>query len=301
MSQKRLYMIKIKLAANWDTSENVTERLLRQFKTPDIDLTEVHFVYDDSYDSIVFFNHVSSNIKPGARSYVFPHEPNWSGSHQKVFKGDTTVFGFNKQQYTGNCIETAAHTFYGGRGPWSDSLDVWSYDNLINRSFPKSKNISSVITSLHAPHGPTCLYPQRSNILNRLSNLTFIDLFGSGKRTPNAMTSPKKIDAVSDYRFNISVENDCTYNWITEKFYDAILTDTVPIYYGCTNIKDLYPEDGYILIEDINDIDSIENTLYNINQNANDMYTQKLNGLRSIKAKFLAEYNLLRKIIEVVK
>ena len=69
MLQKRLYMIKIKLAANWDTSENVTERLLRQFKTPDIDLTEVQFVYDDSYDSIVFFNHVSSNIKPGARSY----------------------------------------------------------------------------------------------------------------------------------------------------------------------------------------------------------------------------------------
>jgi 6-phosphogluconate dehydrogenase len=37
-------MKKIRLCANWDTSENITERLLKQFKTPEIDLTNIEFV-----------------------------------------------------------------------------------------------------------------------------------------------------------------------------------------------------------------------------------------------------------------
>jgi hypothetical protein len=53
---------KIRISANWDTSENITERLLKQFKTPEIDLTKIQFVYDDSYDIIVFFNHVCSDF-----------------------------------------------------------------------------------------------------------------------------------------------------------------------------------------------------------------------------------------------
>ena len=41
-------MTKIKVLGNWDTSENITERLLKQFKTPEIDLTNIQFVYVDS-------------------------------------------------------------------------------------------------------------------------------------------------------------------------------------------------------------------------------------------------------------
>ena len=46
---------KIRLSASYDTSENLTKRLLEQFLTPDINLGDVEFVYDDSYDVIVFF------------------------------------------------------------------------------------------------------------------------------------------------------------------------------------------------------------------------------------------------------
>ena len=49
---------KIRVCANYDNSENLTNRLLRQFLTPKINLENIVFVYDDSYDVIVFFNHV---------------------------------------------------------------------------------------------------------------------------------------------------------------------------------------------------------------------------------------------------
>lgn len=285
-------MKKIKISSNWDTSENLTERLIKQFKTPDIDLSNIEFVSDNSYDIIIFFNYVNQPIKIGSKSYVFPHEPSWNGSHQKYFTDDTVVYGFSKELYVGQFIESLSHTFYGGRGPWVDSLDFWNYENLINSTFKKTKTISSSITKLNTNNGETCLYPQRFTILEKLKKVKNIDIF-DGER------SPERKDALVDYKFNISIENSYEKNWITEKFYDNILTDTIPIYFGCKNIKEIYPEDGYILIEDINDIGGIEKLLTNIMINSDEIYQQKLEGLGKIKKKYFQENNLLKKIISI--
>ena len=239
-------MKKIRLSAGWDTSENLTKRLIRQFKTNDISLDDIEFVYDDNYDTLIFFNYVNLKIKYSTKTFLFPHEPTFSGSHQKIFNDNLVVFGFEKDLYNINCIETLAHTFYGGRGPWMDSLDFWCYENLKNYNFIKNKNISSSVTNLNGMEGINCLYPQRYKIADMINNeLPFIDVYGGWKN------SPKREDALVDYMFNISIENEYQKNWISEKFYDNILTNTIPIYFGCKNIKEIYPEDGYILIEDI--------------------------------------------------
>jgi len=286
-------MKKIKISANYDSSENLTERLIKQFKTPDIDLSEIEFVYDDSYDIIVFFNHVNTTIKENSKSYVIPHEPSWAGSHQKTFNDGTTVLGFNKNLYQGNCIETLSHTFYGGRGPWVDTLDFWCYDNLKDKTFIKTKNISSSITKLNEDYGNTCLYPQRFKISNMIDDMSFIDCYGGGN------SSPKKKDALVDYKFNLVVENEHGENWITEKFYDSVLTDTIPIYFGCKNIKEIYPEGGYLLIEDIDNLEEISNLLNNVDKNADKIYSENIDSIRRIKKRYFEEYNLLKLIIDL--
>lgn len=286
-------MKKIKISANYDTSENLTQRLIKQFKTPDIDLSGVEFVYDDTYDVIVFFNYVNEDIKPGKKSFVLPHEPSWVGTHQKVFGVGTTVLGFDKNLYVGDCVETISHTFYGGRGPWVDKLDFWSHDNLNNKFFTKTKNISSSITNLNENHGKTCLYPQRYKILKLVNNLSFIDSFDgtNGK--------PEKKDALVDYKFNLVIENEYSKNWVTEKFYDAILTDTIPIYYGCKNIEEIYPEGGFILINDINNIEEIKELLEHINLNSDEIYNKNISSIRKIKEKYFTQHNLLKLIINL--
>jgi hypothetical protein len=286
-------MKKIRISANYDSSQNLTERLIKQFKTPDIDLSEIEFVYDDSYDVIIFFNHVNILVKENVKSYVLPHEPSWVGSHQKTFKDGTTVFGFNKNLYEGDCVEKLSHTFYGGRGPWVDKLDFWCYENLKDKTFTKTKNISSSITKLNEDYGGTCLYPQRFKISNIIDDMSFIDSYGGGN------CSPERKDSLIDYKFNIVVENEYSNNWITEKFYDCILTDTIPIYYGCKNIKEIYPEGGYILINDINNLDEIKSLLNNINENADKIYSENINSIKKIKKRYFEEYNLLKLIINL--
>jgi hypothetical protein len=285
-------MKKIKISAAYDTSENLTERLLRQYKTPEIDLSNITFVYDDSYDVIVFFNYVNTNVKDNTKSVVFPHEPSWTGTHQKHFINNTVIYGFSKELYTGKFIESMAYTFYGGRGPWVDDLSFWNYENLINLTFNKTKVISSSITKLNTNYQWPCLYPQRYQILERLKKMGNVDIF-------DGETSPKRKDALVDYKFNISIENSYENNWISEKFYDNILTDTIPIYFGCKNIKEIYPEDGYILIDDINDVDGIEKLLNDVINNSEEIYQKKIIGLRQIKKKYFQKNNLLKKIIEI--
>jgi hypothetical protein len=287
-------MKKIRVSAGWDNSQNITERLIKQFKTEDVNLDDIQFVYDDDYDVVVFLNYVNLPVKENTRAFVFPHEPTFSGSHQKGFNEELTVFGYEEHLYNKPCIETPSHTFYGGRGPWMDPLEFWSYDNLKNSNFIKTKNISSSITSLNKLEGPNCIYPQRYQIAQMINEeLPFVDVYGGWKN------SPKRHDSLVDYKFNISIENEHQKNWITEKFYDSILTDTIPIYFGCKNIKDLYPEDGYILIEDIDNLEDVRNLLYNINDNADEIYNQKITGLKKIKEKYFKEFNPLKKIIEL--
>lgn len=288
-----MLMKKIKVCAGWDTHQNILERLLRQFKTEEIDLSNIEFVFDDSYDIIVYMNYVTETPKPNSKSYLFPHEPTFSGSHQKNFSQEVVVFGFDKSYYNVDCIEIPAHTFYGGRGPWMDPLDFWCYEHLSKKKFPKTKNISSSITALNQKLGENCIYPERYSIAKMLNELNFVDVYGGWKN------SPKRHDALVDYRFNISIENEYQKNWISEKFYDCVLTDTIPIYYGCKNIRDIYPEDGYILINDIHNLEEIRDLLSHIDKNSEQIYQSKIENLKKIKKRYFLENNPLKKIIEL--
>lgn len=292
-------MIKVRIACPWDTSENITNRLLCQFKTPEINLTDIKFVYDDSYDVAICFNHSCLKIDSSKQYYVFPHEPFWNGSHQKEYnEPNCTVFGFSREGYTGNNIVTPSYTFYGGRGPWIDKLDIWNYDNITNTNFKnKSKGISSCITGINYSYG---IYPKRVNVLKQLKDTSYIEFFGVGNYKCNYNDSPRKIDCTKNFKFNLSIENDYHNNWVTEKFFDAILTDCIPIYYGCSNIKELFPEDGYILLDNIDDTEYVQDTLVDIHNNIDEIYNQKIIGARKIKERYFKDHNLLKKIIEIL-
>ena len=105
---------------------------------------------------------------------------------------------------------------------------------------------------------------------------------------------------MEDYKFTLTVENDYNHNYVSEKFFDAILTDCIPIYYGCSNIKDLFPEDGYILLDNIDDMEYVQDTLSHINNNMDKIYNQKIEGAKKIKDRYFKDHNLLKKIIGIL-
>jgi hypothetical protein len=290
-------MIKIKLCAGWETSEKTTRRLLNQFKINNID---IEFVYDNSYDIIIFNNYVTEQVKEGCLSYIYFHEPSWSGNHQKNFSDQTIVCGYDKQKYScNNFIGSFSHMFYGGRGSWCEGNDFWTYNNLIKQQFyqHKSKNISSIISGFgkeNSEYPEGCIYKQRFNINQILyDNLPFIDFYGG---LGNNLSLKK--DGLIQYKFSLAIENSNEKGYISEKFYDPILTDTIPIYFGCSNVKELWSQNGYILLDNITDAKYIIDQITYINNNAEQLYQSMIKDTLSIKKQFLENTNLYTEIIK---
>jgi hypothetical protein len=62
-------------------------------------------------------------------------------------------------------------------------------------------------------------------------------------------------------QFHIVIENVKRENWFTEKLLDALYTKTIPIYYGCPNIGDWFDTEGFIMVDNVNEIIKACNSL----------------------------------------
>lgn len=65
----------------------------------------------------------------------------------------------------------------------------------------------------------------------------------------------------NDCMFHVAVENTKQPNLFTEKIIDAFLTKTIPIYRGCSNIKEYFDEKGIIKFDNEEELIEIINSL----------------------------------------
>ena len=73
---------------------------------------------------------------------------------------------------------------------------------------------------------------------------------------------PPKEEALRDYMFSITIENDAYNNYFTEKITDCFANGTIPVYWGSPNIGEYFNEDGIILLTEDFDINSLTKELY---------------------------------------
>ena len=74
-----------------------------------------------------------------------------------------------------------------------------------------------------------------------------VDLFGTGR--PNQLND--KEDGLREYMFSVSIENDNSDGYFTEKLTDNFVMGTVPIYWGSRKIVEKYFDPtGVIFLED---------------------------------------------------
>jgi len=97
-----------------------------------------------------------------------------------------------------------------------------------------------------------------------------------------------KAEAVAPYRFHLAVENHIsTHHW-TEKLADPFLGEAVPLYVGCPNAADYFPEESFIELN-INNVDSAVNIIRNL---TTDDYLRRLPHVLEAKRRVMHEYNL---------
>lgn len=299
--------MKAKIVCWWTSSESITKRVVDQFDYGFLNNSGIDFVYDDSYDWLIVFGKLPSEsfeVKNKDRTMFFVMEPSWSPNTDKnateyskyIFTHNKEIFGDAKQD---NIIHVGPnYMLYGGRGD-----DGWTFAN-IDHEYIKNKNMSMVVTKRGNLYAENNLYDSRVFLAEYIhNNIDEVDMFGTfwEKNNKNCFGEAwNKFLALTDYRFSIGIENTRENNYISEKFYDCLLTDTIPIYYGCNNIDTFFDPGGVIHIDNIDNHVSTESLIREIIDNASEIYSDKIVFCRENKKRFLYSYNLLKTIIDTI-
>lgn len=163
------------------------------------------------------------------------------------------------------------------------------YDLLKGNPFPEKTKLISVITSNKAF---TQGHQDRIDFVEKLKAHygDKLDVFGRGI---NGFED--KWDVLAPYKYHIAIENSSSRLYWTEKISDCYLTGTFPIYYGCTNLEEYFPESAYQKI----DIYNFEEAIAIIDKViSSDTYEKSQDVLGQCKDLVLDDYNIINRIVE---
>lgn len=120
---------------------------------------------------------------------------------------------------------------------WIQRDPSWTGDE------PKDKLISFIGNIIH--HS-TPEYNLRHEVAKYCLEEDKIDAFGKGVNPVEFKSA-----AMASYCFSIALENNISNYYFTEKLIDCLLSATVPIYYGCSEISQYYDERGIITFDSL--------------------------------------------------
>jgi hypothetical protein len=123
---------------------------------------------------------------------------------------------------------------------------------------------------------------ERNDFFNKLSEYKTVDSCGKfmnnmNRKCPGEFESTEYCDFLSDYKFMICFENVSKDNYFTEKLINAYKCNTIPIYWGCSNINEYVNMNAILYLKPnftIEDVRILINEIKNLNENEN-LYNEK--------------------------
>lgn len=238
-------MIKVSLDCSWDTPENLLRRYL--IFTPKLSGTwnGLKCVSSIEESDVVVCLGDKTNRDYGGRSFIqLRREPDF-------------VQRFHPHKKASYVLD------YHGKGYHAVTYHLESsYDELSALLYPvkdAKKEISLISSNKWAHRNKHISKLAKSNVGGSisffgrgLSSVVGEELYGGTLGFPE--TSCKSAGLLP-FKYSIAIENSVQKNYFSEKLTDCYLTWTMPIYYGCPNVGEFFPEDSYILIDSIDTLD----------------------------------------------
>lgn len=130
-----------------------------------------------------------------------------------------------------------------------------------------------------------CSSPDRNLFFNELAKYKFV---ASGGRYANNIGGPveNKLEFINKYKFNIAFENSKVNDYITEKIFDALAANTIPIYWGDKSIKEHVNPKSFINIDDYNSIEEAIEFIKYLDNNE-DLYNEMINQDSLVQNNFI--------------
>lgn len=276
--------MKIKVVCNYNSDiniYNIVKDIWLDFSN-DVTLT-----YQNDYDVLIIFNSYRQIINKNSKVFGFVQEPSWSINFDKnlsnycdkvfyhkpiIFNNDNVIF------HPSVMLHHLWNKAQKGEIQYIENNTL----NILKSNFVKDKKLSIIISNRESEQQ----YQLRQNLVRKLlySDIDF-DMYGLGWNISDSRYKGyliNKLDGLSKYEYSICLENCRENGYITEKFTDAILCNTIPIYNGAPDIDYHYPNSSEFL--DLNNDTIIEDIKKIINSN-------KQYDLELARKKYLEKYN----------
>jgi len=280
-------MTLVRIVKNWDWPD-----LTRQTPGQRGIWDEIQFTVDpvDECDYLVVLN---NNMTKQIRVKC-PRENVWALMQEPYVKGftDWMVEGheyFSRVYSHYKPSEDLKYMVSHPAIPWH--VD-WSFDQLVDVDMPaKPKMISWIVGNAmdipgHFKRHDFLRFIQKEKSLD-------VDLYGRAVRYVN-----DKWDGLAPYKYSLAIENSESPDYWTEKLADCFLTWTIPIYYGCTNIGNYFPENSFIRIDIKNPKESMVRIKKVIEK---DNWRQRIPALSEARRLVLYKYQIFPHISKLIK
>jgi hypothetical protein len=154
----------------------------------------------------------------------------------------------------------------------------------------KNKKLSSIISNIQRDKFYKSRFLLASNLKKYIDDY---DMYGKGTNPLN-YNGFCKYRGLIDYRYSFCAENKSIPNYFTEKIIDCFLCWTKPIYWGCPNIGDYFPQESYTWV-DIFSKDAAEKIKKEIQKPVN------YDALRDARNLVLNKYNIYPSVSNIIK
>ena len=167
---------------------------------------------------------------------------------------------------------------------------VYDYDNQ-HRDLPNSTNKVRKIEDRQTQNkfcsalvsNPRCEF--RNNFFHKLSSYKQVDSAGAwnnniGRQLPRGSDGVKvKFDFINNYKFNLCFENSMYPGYATEKLYEALCCNTIPLYWGSPTVEMDFNPKAYLSWHDYQDDDEFIKAIIELDTNEdkyNEMFLQPM-------------------------
>lgn len=277
------------------------------------------------FESPLYAGHFYDNLDKIKRNFLFSkiflplssESPRCQSTRFPSFSLRSLKFQSNSIWTERNFASLVAANKYVPLQSLSDTEDVTSFFWIVLNKFrnffrgnPAPKTIDLRVLQLQ---------DRRLELINFFSATGKLDLYGRGwekfwripprywrhlrpiiKKDVRAIEN--KIDMLSRYKFNFCIENTRYPGYVTEKIFDAMVANTIPVYWGAPDIADFVPQETYIDISQFSSYGELSNYMNNLSAaSANAMLKNAQEFLRSKGGGRYSYEGFLSSIFEKVK
>lgn len=291
-------MTKFYLTCNWDSNLGITnhwEKKLDKINYPDIEITTLR----EEADFYIVFNKPS----PTEGEFDFMNDKTILIRMEPFMEENVHMWGdWAKPDYT---------KFKSVISP-PECLNFveWhlnkTFDELKNNIFEKTKGdtVSVILSDKYQDEGQMKRIDFIRYLQENYSDRINLDVYGKGnlsrwgiKNHLGELPLYEKDDGILPYKYHFNCENSYKLNYITEKFYDAILGNTFIFYSGAFNTNSIYPNGGFLFL-DLDDFKTSAELI--VKAIKNNKYETERNKIEKLKLDILDKCLISKRLYDIV-